>query len=399
MPEQRDRMEHSVDKPNIAVIAPSTISMVVEVFLTNFLEIVEPLANEIYAITGVFPNKANRRIHIIEIKYESKKESTLIKILKHLLVQLKVSFQLFKISKNVEVVIFLSGTKIYLLPVLSAKLLRKKTILAATGRLPKGVKITYYGTMLFGLGRIIYLFISTMLFKINFSLADRIAVESESSLKFMGLDKYRKKITIGSAGAMYINTDAFKIKRGLKHRGNLVGYVGRLFPEKGVMNFIKAIPLILNERDDVEFLIGGGGPLLEEIKGELANNNLSHKVKLVGWIPYDELPGYLNELKLLILPSYSEGLPSIVQESMACGTITLATPVGGVPDLIKDEKTGFILENNSPECIARNVIRALEHPKLDEIAQNARKLIEQEYTYEVMVEKCRSWLNDLMGSK
>jgi glycosyltransferase involved in cell wall biosynthesis len=77
---------------------------------------------------------------------------------------------------------------------------------------------------------------------------------------------------------------------------------------------------------------------------------------------------------------------------MACGTPVLATPVGGIPDLIKDGKTGFILEDNSPRCIAENVFRALEHPGLDEIAKNAHDLIEKHYTYEATVERYKNIL-------
>jgi glycosyltransferase involved in cell wall biosynthesis len=82
---------------------------------------------------------------------------------------------------------------------------------------------------------------------------------------------------------------------------------------------------------------------------------------------------------------------------MPCGTVVLATPVGGVPDLIKDGETGFILENNTPECIASNVIRALSHPNLGGIAGNARRLIEQEYGRDAMVEKRRIALDKLMN--
>ena len=73
----------------------------------------------------------------------------------------------------------------------------------------------------------------------------------------------------------------------------------------------------------------------------------------------------------------------------------LATSVGAIPDVIKDEEAGFIMEDNSPECIAENVRRALEHPNLDEIVKNARKLIEEEYTYEAAVERYRTILKEL----
>ena len=68
---------------------------------------------------------------------------------------------------------------------------------------------------------------------------------------------------------------------------------------------------------------------------------------------------------------------------MGCGTPVLATSVGGAPDLIKDDETRFIMGDNSPECIAKNVMRALEHPNLERIVENARALVEREFTYEV----------------
>ena len=79
---------------------------------------------------------------------------------------------------------------------------------------------------------------------------------------------------------------------------------------------------------------------------------------------------------------------------MGCGTPVLATSTGGAPDLIKDDETGFIMENNSPECIVKNVIRALEHLELEKIVKNARELIEKEFTYEAAVERYRKILEN-----
>ncbi|HJH26821.1 MAG TPA: hypothetical protein C5S37_08640 [Methanophagales archaeon] len=80
---------------------------------------------------------------------------------------------------------------------------------------------------------------------------------------------------------------------------------------------------------------------------------------------------------------------------MACGTPVLATPVGAIPDVIKDGNTGFIMKDKSPECIAKNVMRALEHPNLERIVENARALVEREFTYEAAVERYRKILKEL----
>ena len=191
------------------------------------------------------------------------------------------------------------------------------------------------------------------------------------------------------------NTMFKGIKKGFDERDNLVGYIGRLSEEKGTLNFVKAIPEILKERNEIRFLIGGNGQLRDKIEEYLDVASLNDKVKLAGWIPHDELPDYLNELKLVVLPSYTEGLPNIMLEAMACGTPVLATPVGAIPDVIKDGETGFIMENNSPACIAENVERALNHPNLEEIVKTARKLVEKEFTYEAAVERYRKILENI----
>jgi glycosyltransferase involved in cell wall biosynthesis len=104
---------------------------------------------------------------------------------------------------------------------------------------------------------------------------------------------------------------------------------------------------------------------------------------------------YLNELKLFVLPPYTEGLTTGVLEAMACGTPVLATSVGAIPDVIKDGETGFIMENNSQECIAENVIRVLNYPNLDRIVKNARELVEKEFSYEAAVERYRKIVEEL----
>jgi len=80
---------------------------------------------------------------------------------------------------------------------------------------------------------------------------------------------------------------------------------------------------------------------------------------------------------------------------MACGTPVLATPVGAIPDVIIDGKTGFIMENNSPECIAENVKRALDSPDLERIAENGRRFVEENFTFEKTVENWKGILQSI----
>ena len=378
-------------KYNIGIIANPVSGKGKNVYLTKFINTLKPLSNEIFVIDGDFPEIPDKNIHILKIKADDKKESMLIRSIKAILTQLRFSSNLLKISKKIDVVIFFGATEI--ISILSAKLMRKRTIIITGGSASKSAK-KVYRERLFGLGGFVFPRILRILENIGLIFSDRIAVESESAIKFLSLEKYKDKISI--IGNMYLDTNKYKVKKDLKSKRDLVGFISRLEEGKGAMHFVKAILLILKERNDLEFLIGGDGRLFNEIRNELENNKeLDNKVELTGWIPHDSLPEYLNELKLLVFPSYSEGLPNIVTESMACGAVVLATPVGGIPDLIKDGKTGFIMKDNSPECIAENVIRALEYPNLNEIVKNARELVGKEFTYEATLGRYRKILEEL----
>jgi len=270
---------------------------------------------------------------------------------------------------------------------LIAKLLRKKVVLALPSSLADAEKFEKETFTL------LLLYVQT----ICYVLSNKIILYSPNLIKKWNLEKYRNKISI--AHHHFIDFKKFKIKKKIDERESLIGYIGRLSEEKGTPNFVEAISQIIEQKDDLKFLIGGDGQLRSEIENYLNEKNLNDKVKFPGWISHDQLPDYFNEMRLIVLPSYTEGLPNIMLEAMACGTPVLATPVGAIPDVIKDGETGFIMENNSPECITRNVIRALNHPDLEKITMNARALVEREFTYEKAVEGYRNILSELRRKK
>ena len=356
-------------------------------FLSDILKILEPLSGRIYVITG---NTNRIESHNTNVVFKDTKVSLhyshelhpiwfskLLWAFKASLFQVKASLELFRLSKDIDIIFFYAAYPYYLLPLLSAKVLGKKTLEI----------ITYTSHTQLNSGSILGK-IFRLQDKLLLSLIDYISPESESLITQLNLDRYKDKIL--PIGARFIDMDSFKVKRNIDERKNIVGYIGRVVEGKGLMNFVKAVPLIMREHEDVEFLIGGDGDLFDEIKRIMDDKD--YKITLPGWIPEEEIPDYLNELKLLVLPTDAEGLPTIILEAMACGTPVLATSVGGVLDVIKDGETGFILENNSPECIVKNIIRALEHPNLEKIVKNARKLIEEKYTYEAAVERYRKIL-------
>lgn len=359
-----------------------------------FSEILMPFCGSLNVITGDISEIKHKAIRIIKVPFhESGSHSLLSRISKYVLPQLRILPKLVKISRSCDTIIFFSLAELYTGLIFITKFfLMKKVIIVHCGLTSKSLEIAYNKKIL-GFGVVVSYF-TGLLEKASFFLADRITVESESIIEAHRLRRYEGNICICNSD--YIDTNAFKIKRDIGVRRNLVGYIGRFGKDKGVTNFAQAIGKIDNF-EDIEFLmVGGSSSEFSKIEEILNQNKIQHKVTLVGYVSYQNIPDYLNELKLLVLPSYGEGLPATILEAMACGTPVLATPVGGIPDVVRDEETGFILENNSPECIAKNIMRVLEHPKLGEVIKKARDLIEREYTYEPTVKKWRK-VFDLWG--
>jgi glycosyltransferase involved in cell wall biosynthesis len=279
---------------------------------------------------------------------------------------------------------------------LMARLMRKKPILIGTTSEPQMAKQIYRGSNL-----IIRKFIevvNAILEGLSYRFCNRIIVESPSIVHQLNLEKYRRKLST-NGGFLFVDVNRFKPIKSLSERGNLVGYVGRLSEEKGIISLARAIPLILEQQNETHFLIVGDGHLFHEIEERLKDFKSNGKVTLWGWLSHDEVPAYLNELKLLVVPSYTEIGPMVFLEAMACATPVLGTSVGTMPDRISNGANGFILEDNSPECIARSVIMVLNHPNLEEVARNASDFIAREYTYEAAVERFRETLTSLGWGK
>lgn len=270
--------------------------------------------------------------------------------------QIKICLAISKL-KNVQTLIFFMGGETLILPMIYSKIRRKKVILAlgASQRMMSNLNKDFFRFFSF-------------LCEINFYLADDIIVYSQTLIKEWELEKYKDKISLASHHNL--DPDKFSMTKQINKRENIVGYVGRLSPEKGVLKLIKSIPLILMEEKDIKFTIIGDGKLMPKIEEYSATNDIGENLNLEGWVIHDKLGRYLNEFKVLVLPSYTEGLPGIMLEAMACGTPVLITEVGSVPDIIEDKVNGFLLKDNSVNSIKNGIIEAVNYPNLDRISEN-----------------------------
>ncbi len=359
---------------NVCVITwPLGDSLSAQYFLSDLLRILQHIFRNVYVlteITTINANLNNNSYKIINLKVASQERTLYFKIFNYLIYQCKLCREVYKLKHKVDIVWVYGGASL-LLPIIMCRLLNKKVYINVLGPESKRLRSMYPGIK----GRFISA-LTYILEYISYKLAWRIVVESKSIIKFANLNKFNDKIITN--GARFIDFERFKITKAYDDRPCLVGYIGRISPEKGIMSFIEAINLMQQfDCNRVNFIIGGDGPLLKSVKKYVSKQE---KVKLMGWIPHGELPKILNNLKLLVLPSNTEGLPTIVLESLACGTPVLATNVGGIPDVIKDRKTGFLMSNNEPQTIANSIFNII-NGDVDRIIINGRKLVQQEYGF------------------
>ena len=353
--------------------------------LSNLVQILGFLSSDICLITGNAGYaffKENKKIHTHGVEHR-KGTNVFTRIINYTSTQVKICCNMVRTARNVDFYVFFIGGESLLLPLLTAKLLRKKIVLvlaASPGKSAEARKDPLFKLL-------------GILARTGLILSNRIIVYAENIIREPGLGKYRSKVSV--APRHFIDFNSFKTKKKIEKRKNSVGYIGRLSEEKAVFNFVESIPIVLKMRRDVKFLIGGDGNLLITIRGYLKRKNLMGKVKMAGWIPHDELPKYLNELKLLVLPSCTEGLPNVMLEAMACGTPVLATAVGGIPDVIRNGHTGLLMKDNSPQCIANSILKALNYHGLERIAENAVSLIHRKFTLEAAVKRYQKVLNKL----
>ena len=347
--------------------------------MNNLTKIFKPIFNDIILVTTLDQNESispdvekadNVSYRIVKHKGGGNK---FLRVYNVILSQIKISYNLVKIIRQTDSFLFLG--ELLILPMMLAKIFGKKTFLSLPSsqlQMNKAIGDHFNRELQY-------------ISKTAFLVSTSIILYTPNLIKEWNLEDYTDKIVF--AHEQYLDFEKFKKTREIGDRDNIIGYVGRLSPEKGIENFIKSIPEISKDKDDIKFLIIGNGNLMDKTRSYLDKNDLNKNTKILGKIDHDKLPDYLNELKLLVIPSYTEGLPNIMLEAMACGTPVLSTPVGGIPDIITDGQNGFIMEDNSPKSISKSVENFLEYPDINRISENAQNTVKEYFNYDTVVKR------------
>jgi len=274
--------------------------------------------------------------------------------------------------------IFLFSHLVMPIPIICLKLLKKKTMVLIGGisyfSIPKNEKYTR---------KLIFYSES-----IQCKFCDVILIISDNLRNILPFSNYKNKIF--KIQLILFDDDFFKkfYFSKLIDRKNMIGFIGRFSWEKGVIEFINSIPLIVSKIDDAQFLIIGDGLLKSTVTNLLKSYGLDKHVNILPWV--NNVENYLHALKLLVIPSYSEGIPSIMFEAMASGTPVLATSVGGISEILKNESTGFLLKSNDPEYLADKITYLLDSSQLlESVNKNAYLYLKKNFSFEKTLEDWR----------
>ncbi len=171
-----------------------------------------------------------------------------------------------------------------------------------------------------------------------------------------------------------INLRQCRKELGLPEENKIILFVGNLLPVKGIKYLIEALAgLKTSGVQNVLLVLVGDGSEHAALRDTVRNLGLESSVLFAGRRPHQEIPLWMNSADVFCLPSLSEGTPNVIMEAMACGKPVVGTQVGGVPDVIRPDSTGYIVSPADSTALSKALEKALSsvwnHVYISEIAK------------------------------
>jgi len=164
-----------------------------------------------------------------------------------------------------------------------------------------------------------------------------------------------------------------------------IGIAKSLRPKYGIDILIKAFKISTESYKNIRLSIAGRGNYADKYKSMVRECGLSDLIDFVGFIDYDKLPEFFSKLDIFAMPSISDGESFGVAalEASASGVPVVATRVGGVPEVVLDGKTGFLVERKNVDELARALEKLITNPELRrQMGKAGREFVEKNYRWE-----------------
>jgi glycosyltransferase involved in cell wall biosynthesis len=159
------------------------------------------------------------------------------------------------------------------------------------------------------------------------------------------------------------------VEAGLRRRYGLpadapvIGAVSRFYPVKGIAFLVDAFARVLRVIPESRLLLVGDGPERDALESQARSLGIMEQVIFTGF--QEDVEGHLRVCRVVALPSLHEGLPLAAIEALNAGVPIVASRVGGLPEVVSDGRTGFLVDPGNADAIADAVIRILRDPILE----------------------------------
>jgi glycosyltransferase involved in cell wall biosynthesis len=164
-------------------------------------------------------------------------------------------------------------------------------------------------------------------------------------------------------------------------------FVGAILKVKGVDVLLRAWKLVQDRGQPVCLIVVGEGAELESMVALCEELRITASVRFVGSRSQDDLRNLYCTAELIVIPSRAEGLPRVGLEAGACGSICVASDVGGLAEVVQDGVTGFLVSPESPTALSQAILRAMELPPSERrrISFAAKDRVRRLFGYDKMV--------------
>ena len=148
----------------------------------------------------------------------------------------------------------------------------------------------------------------------------------------------------------------------LPHGAPIIGNVAALVPHKGQKHLIEAAALVVRQVPDARFVIAGEGELREALEQQIRHLGLEKHVLLAGFRP--DVLSVHKAFDIFVMSSVTEGLGTSILDAMACGKPVVATAAGGIPEIVRDGRTGLLVPPRDHDAMAAAIVKLLRDEPL-----------------------------------
>ena len=243
---------------------------------------------------------------------------------------------------------------------------------------------------------------NTLLYKIEDYLAKKLNTRtisiSESVHEFMLKTGYAAdKICLIPNG---IDSDFFSPNPSVMKEQYSIVSVGRLVEEKNFDLLIDTVNILKKEYADIRCTIIGDGPLFNPLFQKITSLGLQKNILLCGAKPNEMVKKIMQQKQIYISTSVFEGLPLSVLEAMALELPVIASASGSIPNVIRDGESGFLIESNDAEQIAKAVRSLFEQSHMRvKLGKSARRTIVEKYSVKTLTAKTQELYQELLEYK